>query len=41
VRAKPHWESMLLTNPGRCHLREEATEPCLKVGLLRLGATFD
>src|SRR6516225_11102090 len=22
---------MLLTKPGRCHLREEASEPCLKV----------
>jgi hypothetical protein len=22
---------MLLTKPGRCHLGEEASEPCLKV----------
>jgi hypothetical protein len=22
---------MLLTNPGRCQLREEASKPCLKV----------
>jgi hypothetical protein len=22
---------MILTKPGRCHLREEASEPCLKV----------
>jgi hypothetical protein len=30
-------ESMLLTKPGRCHLRGEASEPCLKVARTARG----
>ena len=34
VTAKPALgKAMLLTKPGRCHLREEASKPCLKVAL--------